>query len=161
MMDAFLKTVFRLSKGANILAGITLTLIMGITVTDVILRSWGRPIVGIFELVSFFGAVVIGFSIPFTSWMRGHIFVDFLAAKLPPGVRGGVHLGTRCMGLGLFLLIGWNLIKMGNDLSRSGEVLPTLQMPFYPIVYAVGAACFVECLVLFGDILKVFRGRYE
>jgi TRAP-type C4-dicarboxylate transport system permease small subunit len=160
-MDAFLKMVFRLSKGANILAGITLTMIMGITVTDVILRSWGRPIVGVFELVAFFGAVVIGFSIPFTSWVRGHIYVDFLVAKLPPRVRKAVHLATRCMGLGLFLLIGWNLIKMGADLSRSGEVSPTLQMPFYPIVYAVGAACFVECLVLFGDIVKVLRGRYE
>ena len=160
-MNGFFRIVLGLSRGANILAGATLTLIMGITVTDIFLRSLGRPIVGTFELVALFGAVVIGFSLPFTSWMRGHIYVDFFVMKLPPRARSAFHLATRCMGLGLFLLIGWNLIKMGADLSRSGEVSPTLQMPFYPIVYGIGVACLVECLVLFCDIVKVLRGQYE
>ena len=53
---------------------------------------------------------------------------------LPPGV----------MGLGLFLMIGWNLIKMGRDLYKSGEVSPTLQMPFYPVVYGVGFAALIQ-----------------
>ena len=160
-MNGFFQIIVGLSRGANILAGIALTSIMGITVTDVFLRSLGRPIVGTFELVAFFGAVVIGFSLPFTSWVRGHIYVDFFVMKLPPKVRNAVHLATRCMGLGLFLLIGWNLIKMGGDLSRSGEVSPTLQMPFYPVVYGVGVASLLLCLVLFCDIVKVLRGRYE
>ena len=160
-MNGFFQLVFRLSKWANTLAGIALTVLMLITMTDVILRSIGRPIVGIFELVAFFGAVVIGFSLPFTSWVRGHIYVDFFVMKLPPTVRSAVHLATRCMGLGLFLLIGWNLMKMGADLSRSGEVSPTLQMPFYPVVYGVGAACLLQCLVLLCDIVKVLRGQYE
>ena len=153
--------VFRLSNWANTLAGIALTVLMLVTVTDVILRSIGRPIVGIFELVAFFGAIVIGFSLPFTSWVRGHIYVDILLTKLSHNGRSAVHLATRCMGLGLFLLIGWNLIKMGVDLSRSGEVSPTLQMPFYPVVYGVGAACLLQCLVLLCDIVKVLRGKYE
>ena len=160
-MNGFLQMVFRLCRGANALAGVTLTLIMGITVTDVILRYLGRPIVGTFELVAFLGAVTIGFSIPFTSWVRGHIYVDFFILKLPAKARNAFHLATRCMGLCLFLLIGWNLIKMGADLSRSGEVSATLQMPFYPVVYGVGVACFLQGLVLFGDIVKVLRGKYE
>jgi TRAP-type C4-dicarboxylate transport system permease small subunit len=160
-MTGFLQMVFRLCQGVNALAGVTLSLIMGITVTDVILRSLGRPIVGTFELVAFLGAVTIGFSIPFTSWVRGHIYVDFFILKLPSKARNAVHLATRGMGLWLFFLIGWNLIKMGADLSRSGEVSPTLQMPFYPVVYGVGVACFLQVLVLFGDIVKVLRGQYE
>ena len=160
-MNGLLWMVLQLSRGANILAGVTLTLLMGITVTDVILRSFGRPLLGTFELVAFLGAAVIGFSLPFTSWVRGHIYVDFFIMKLPSKARNTFHLLTRCMGLGLFLLIGWNLIKMGADLSRSGEVSPTLQIPFHPVVYGVGAACFLQSLVLFSDIVKVFRGQYE
>ncbi len=72
-----------------------------------------------------------------------------------------VHILTRLMGLGLFGLIGWNLFKMGMDLHRSGEVSPTLHVPFYPIVYGVGIACLVQSLVLFCDILKVLREQYE
>jgi TRAP-type C4-dicarboxylate transport system permease small subunit len=160
-MNGFLQVILRISRGANAVAGVTLTILMGITVLDVILRAFGRPIVGVFELVAFFGAVAIGFSIPFTSWVRGHIYVDSLVMKLPRGARKGCHLFTRFLGLGLFGLAGWNLLKMGNDLLRSGEVSPTLHMPFYPVVYGIGVVCLLQSLVLFGDMIKVIREQYE
>jgi TRAP-type C4-dicarboxylate transport system permease small subunit len=144
-----------------VIAGVTLTLMMLITVADVILRPMGKAIVGIFELVAFAGAIVIGFSVPFTSFVRGHIYVDFFVQKLSSPARKGVHITTRCMGIGLFLMVGWNLILMGTDLLRSGEVSLTLQMPFYPIVYGLGVSCFIQVLVLIGDIVKIFRGQYE
>jgi len=142
-------------------AGVTLTLVMGLTVLDVFLRILGKPLVGVFELVAFFGAVVIGFSIPFTSWVRGHIYVDFLILKFSKGTRKGIHVFTRLLGIGVFALIGWNLLKMAGDLQRSGEVSPTLHVPFYPVVYAIGAACLVQVLVLTADIVKVLKERYE
>ena len=153
--------IFQISKWANVIAGVTLTLMMLITVADVILRPMGKAIVGIFELVAFAGAVVIGFSVPFTSWVRGHIYVDFFVQKLSLPLRKRVHTTTRCLGIGLFLMIGWNLILMGTDLFKSGEVSSTLQMPFYPIVYGIGVCCFIQALVLVGDIVKIFRGQYE
>lgn len=160
-MKRMMQIVNWLSKWANALAGITLTMIMAITVADVILRSFGIPIVGIFELVAFAGAVVIGFSIPFTSWVRGHIYVDFFVQRFSLPVRKGIHTTTRCLGMGLFLMIGWNLILMGKDLYKSGEVSSTLQMPFYPIVFGIGFCCFIQTLILLEDIVKIFRGQYE
>jgi TRAP-type C4-dicarboxylate transport system permease small subunit len=160
-MSGLLGIAWRLSKWANGISGIVLTLMMLITVTDVILRSFGKPIVGAFELVAFSGALVLGFSVPFTSWVRGHIYVDFLIQRLPRTMRMVFHTATRCLGIGLFFVIGWNLIKMGADLSKSGEVSPTLQMPFYPVVYAVGVCCFIQCLVLLADVLKIFEDKYE
>ncbi len=153
--------VFGLSKGANHAAGVTLTVAMLITVGDVVLRSLGSPIVGIYELVAFSGAVVIGFSIPFTSWVRGHIYVDFFVGKLPGGCRKIIHLLTRSLGIGVFGLAGWNLMKMAQDLRQSGEVSPTLHLPFYPVVYGVGLACLLESLVLVSDMVKILRDQYE
>jgi TRAP-type C4-dicarboxylate transport system permease small subunit len=153
--------VFQCSKWANVLGGVFLTVLMLITVADVFLRSLGKPIVGIFELVAFLGALVLGLSIPFTSWVRGHIYVDFLLLKLSPPTQKLFRIFTRCLGLGLFWMIGWNLIKMGTDLRRSGEVSLTLQMPFYPVVYAVGICCFIQCLVMFSDLVKIYEGKYE
>jgi TRAP-type C4-dicarboxylate transport system permease small subunit len=160
-MERRLGFIFQISKWTNVIAGVTLTLMMLITVADVILRPMGKAIVGIFELVAFAGAIVIGFSVPFTSFVRGHIYVDFFVQKLSSPARKGVHITTRCMGIGLFLMVGWNLILMGTDLLRSGEVSLTLQMPFYPIVYGLGVSCFIQVLVLIGDIVKIFRGQYE
>ena len=161
MTDLVLKCIYRTSKWIYTFAGITLIFIMIVTVSDVILRSLGRPIVGVYELVGFSGAVVIGFSIPFTSWVRGHIYVDFLILKLSPTARKIFHFSTRAMALALFFMIGWNLIKVGNDLWKSGEVSPTLQMPFYPVVYGVGVSCLIQCLVLLADMVKIRRGQYE
>jgi TRAP-type C4-dicarboxylate transport system permease small subunit len=160
-MSGLLGFAFRLSKWANVFGGIILTLMMLITVTDVILRSFGKPIVGAYELVGFSGALVLGFSIPFTSWVRGHIYVDILVQRLPQKGKRGFHVTTRGLGIALFLMTGWNLIKMGTDLLKSGEVSPTLQVPFYPVVYAIGVCCFIQCLVLLADVLKIFEGQYE
>jgi len=160
-MNLLLDCIANLSRWAQVVAGMALTGIMGITVTDVVLRAFGRPIVGSYEIVALMGAVVIGFSLPFTSWVRGHIFVDVLVQKLPRIPRRGVHFATRGLGMLLFFLISWNLFKMGSDLRKSGEVSLTLQIPFYPIVYGVGIACFLQFLVLLADIVKLLRGKYE
>ena len=160
-MEWLLNSVGRVSRGINVVAGIAITFIMLLTVSDVILRSFRRPIVGTYELVAFSGAIVVGFAIPLTSWLRGHIYVDFFTGKLPKTARSVFNLITRCMGIGLFFLIGWNLIKVGLDLQQSGEVSLTLQLPFYPVAYGVAVSCFVQCLVLLADIAKIFRGSYE
>jgi hypothetical protein len=34
-------------------------------------------------------------------------------------------------------------------------------MPFYPVVYAVGVCCFIQCLVLLADVLKIFEDKYD
>jgi hypothetical protein len=61
----------------------------------------------------------------------------------------------------LLLFIGWNLFKYGWDLQRSGEVSLTLQMPFYPVAYGVGICCFVQCLVMVCDIIKIHGGTFD
>jgi hypothetical protein len=58
-------------------------------------------------------------------------------------------------------MIGWNLIKYGMDLHKSGEVSLTLQMPFYPVAYGLAICCFIQCVVIFCDILKILGGKYE
>jgi len=47
------------------------------------------------------------------------------------------------------------------DMAASGEVTQILRLPFYPVAYAVGVACFIECLVMVSDIVKLAGGDYE
>jgi len=160
-MNGFLNKINGLSRFFNVIAGISLTFLMLLTVMDVILRALKRPIVGTYELVAFSGAVAIGFAVPLTSWLRGHIFVDFFILRFSQKVRNIFNITTRCLVIVLFFLIGWNLIKYGMDLQKSGEVSLTLQMPFYPVAYGVAVCCFVQCLVLICDVIKIFGGKYE
>ena len=160
-MEGFLKTINGISRFFNIIAGISLTSLMLLTIMDVILRGFKSPVPGTYEVVAFAGAVVIGFSMPLTSWLRGHIFVDFFILKFSQKGRDVFNIATRCLVIVLFFLIGWNMIKYGMDLQKSGEVSLTLQMPFYPVAYGVGVCCFVQCLVLVCDIAKIFGGKYD
>jgi TRAP-type C4-dicarboxylate transport system permease small subunit len=160
-MEGFLKTIKGISRFLNIIAGVSLTFLMLLTITDVILRGFKSPVPGTYEVVAFAGAVVIGFSMPLTSWLRGHIFVDFFILKFSQKGRDVFNIATRCLVIILFFLIGWNMIKYAMDLQKSGEVSLTLQMPFYPVAYGVGVCCFVQCLVLVCDVVKISGGKYD
>ena len=160
-MGPVLALIYRLSKLFNVVAEAALTFMMFLTVVDVILRSFRRPIIGTYEIVGFSAAVAIGFSLPLTSWMRGHVFVDLFTAKISPRARGFLNMATRCIVLAVFFLIGWRLIRYGLNLHRVKEVSMTLQMPFYPVAFGLGVCAFTQCLVMISDIAKIARGTYE
>lgn len=138
-----------------------LTLMMLLTVSDVILRYLGRPIRGTYELVALAGAVAVGFAIPITSWVKGHIYVDFVVNKFPGRGKTIVLVITKLVGVFFFLIAGIYLIANGLSMRQSGEVSPTLQLPFYPVAIGLGFCCFTECLVLLADIMKIAGGTYE
>ena len=143
------------------IAGTSLSLLILLTLADVVLRGFDRPIPGTYELVALAGAVVVGFSLPSTSWHRQQIYIDFFIEKLGAKAKHAIDVVTRLMGMALFSVLGWNLFKYGIDLSRSGEVSLTLQIPFYPIAFGIGACCLIQVLVLACDIAKIAGGDYE
>jgi len=160
-MTVFLKIVEKLSQGMSIVSGCALTVIMLVTVADVFLRLFNRPIIGTYEIVGFGGAIVIGFAVPITSWIKAHIFVDFAVKSFSNKIQTAFNIATRITGIVLFIFIGWNLFIYGLGLYRSGEVSTTRQIPFYPIAYGLGVCCFIQCLVLISDIVKIAGGQYE
>ncbi len=160
-MKNILTVVYNMSKVLNSISSVALVSIMVLTVADVILRIFRRPITGTYEIVGLLGAIVIGFGIPITSWIRGHIFVDFLTQKFPKGRRNVVNICTRLLGIGLFSIAAWNLVIFGMDLYHTGEVSLTRQLPFYPVAYGLAVSCFVQCLVLICDIIKILGEEYE
>ncbi|HUJ89086.1 MAG TPA: TRAP transporter small permease subunit [Syntrophorhabdales bacterium] len=159
-MKAFLHTIFRITVYMNLVAGIALTFIILLTVCDVLLRALGKPIQGAYEIVAMAGGIVIGFVTPFTSWVRGHIFMDFVIERLSLRAKSAFEIATRCVGVALFLMISWNVFKIGKNLYSVDEVTPTLELPLYPIAYGVGFCFFVLSVVLFCDILKIAGGGF-
>jgi len=62
------------TKCMEVIAGSALLFIMFLTTCDVVLRAFGKPIVGTYELVSFGGGIIVGFAIPITSLSKSHLF---------------------------------------------------------------------------------------
>jgi TRAP-type C4-dicarboxylate transport system permease small subunit len=149
------------SKLLNIIAGIAVTFMMLLTVTDVLLRAGGHPIIGTFEVVALSLALVIGFAIPQVSLDRGHVSMDFLLDKLTQRGKDVMNTFTRLLCLSFFIFLGYNLFNVGARFHASGEVSATIKIPFYPVVYGVAVCCFLECFVFIFDIVRIWRKQYE
>jgi TRAP-type C4-dicarboxylate transport system permease small subunit len=160
-METLFRILQRVSKVLSTIGGAALTFMMCLTVADVLLRAWGRPILGTYELVSLTLAIVIGFTIPKVSLDRGHVYMEIVLEKLSKRDRAIMNTFTRMLGLILFAIIGYNLFLIGSEFRVSGEVSSTLKLPFFPISYFVGICCFIECFVFLFDIAKIWRGQYE
>ena len=161
-MEHFINGFFRVVKKVlTIIGGTALSLMMFLTVADVIMRASGHPILGTYEMVALTLAIVIGFTIPMVSLDRGHVYMELLLVRLSKKNRALMNTLTRIFCIILFIIIGYNLIMVGNELRTAGEVSSTLKIPFFPIAYGVGVCCFIECLVFIFDIVKIWRGQYE
>jgi TRAP-type C4-dicarboxylate transport system permease small subunit len=160
-MDRLFGVLQKTSIGLAVAAGTALTFMMLLTVSDVVMRAFGYPIMGTYEVVGLSLAVVIGFSIPKVSLARQHICMDFLIDRLSRRNKAIMSTITRMMCITLFVFIGYGLFSVGNEFRASGEVSPTILLPFYPLAYGVGICCFVECFVFFFEIVKSWMAIHE
>jgi TRAP-type C4-dicarboxylate transport system permease small subunit len=159
-MNAWASFEQKLCRSLLLISGLTLAFMLLFTLTDVVMRAFGKPIVGDFEVISFLGAVVVGFAIPYTTLLKAHVMVDFLIEKLPKNVSDGMQVATRVMGIALFLWISWNFVDMSLDLIKSKEVTPVFRLPYYPITFGLAFCCLVQCFTLFSQIMKIIGGRH-
>jgi len=153
-MEVTLAYVEKLSKWMQAVSGVALTCLMFLTTADVVGRSFGHPIIGTYELVGLGGAIVLGFAMPITSWVRGHIFVESLYERWPKPVQTITLIATRLVSMILFVLIGWNLYKLGYDLHVAREVTLTRHIPFYPVDDGLAFCSFIQALVLLSEIKR-------
>lgn len=160
-MKRFLDGVLKVNEVMQAIAAVSLTFMIILTTSDVVLRLFGKPIPGAVEIIAICGGVVIGFTLPHSFWKKSHIAVDFVINWLPDRGRKLGNIITRCVGIGLSLLISRDSVKIGAGFLKGAEVSGTLEFPLYPVAYALGVCFFVLSLVLFCDILKILGGTYE
>ena len=156
-MTSFGSATLRLSKVMNYVGGTVLVLMMLLTVSDVVLRIFWKPILGTYEMVALAGALVIGFAIPKTTLDDAHVYVDFVVTGGSPLIRKIFRITTKFLGFVLFFLLAVNLILKGGELYRAYEVTLTIHIPLFPIAYAMGFCAVVECVVLLLQMVEAAR----
>lgn len=154
-MEGYYKFISWLSTLIFWISGCILVFMMMITVSDVILRYFSKSIAGTYELVSFAGALVVGFAIARTTLDEGHVFVDLLIDKIGRGGKDFFRFLTKFIGALLFLLIAWSFYDKGKELFISKEVSMTLHIPFYPVAFGLSFCSIVEAFVLFSETIQV------
>jgi TRAP-type C4-dicarboxylate transport system permease small subunit len=144
----FALAVKRVSKAMYFVSCGAIVIIVVLTVLDVILRRLGAPIDFAYEIACLLAAVVVGFALPHTSVLGGHVTMEFLETKVSLKWKAILRVITRCTGIAIFGVIGWQAIRLGNHLREANQVSAVLELPEYPVAYALAACFLVECLVL-------------
>jgi TRAP-type C4-dicarboxylate transport system permease small subunit len=147
-MKAFFAGIYKIDILFQVIAGIGMVFMMAVTLLDIIMRALEKPIIGAVEIVSFTGAIIIGFALPYSSWKGAHVFVDLGVDRLPPRCKRIMRFSTKLAGSILFIFIGINFILYGITLMKTGEISPSFRIPYYPITFGLALACFVESLTL-------------
>ena len=149
------------TKGISYISGISVLIMMILTCADVLLRLFGHPIPGTYELVGFLGAIVISFSMAYTSIERSHIAVDIFVERLPWRMQAALEGIISLISVCLFGIITWQCQIYAMDLKQSGEISLTLGIPVYPFVAGIAIGCGFLCFVLLFDVVKSARRVFK
>lgn len=142
-----------LLKGASIM----LLLTMMQAVANMVLRPFGHPIQGSFELMGFGAAAVAALGLANSQEHKVHICVDILFVKFSPTARR-ILAGIGNILCSLFFgMAAWRITMLAIRLWRSGEVSETLRIPFYPFTAIVALGFWALSFTLFLDFYKSFK----
>jgi len=148
-------------KPWNVVAGLSIVVMMVLTTADVVFRIFGKPIFGIYDLVGILGAIAYAAALPDTTAQKRHVAVQLFIQRLPSKPRIVVNTITTCFSIALFGLIAWYSRLAGIDLREAGRVTPDLELPYQHILYLIALASFFVCLTLVRELLKSFRDHTE
>ncbi len=100
------KMIERLSSAGGIVSGITIVLMSGLILLEVIMRSVAGISILIAEEYSAYLLVVFGsMALAYTFKSEGHIRVDLILSKLPDRGRSIVHLCCSILGFSVFVFV--------------------------------------------------------
>jgi len=140
------------------LAGLCLMGMVFLACSNMVLRFFGHPVKGTFELMGFLGAMVAALALAPTQAGKGHIVISMLQDRFPAWMRFGLDVVTSMICLVFFGLVAWQTWDLAWSLREFEEVSETLHIIYYPFVLVVflGVGALVmqillELMLLVGD----------
>lgn len=150
-LDRFDLTI---NKAAMVAGGIALMIVMVLATGNVLLRIFGVPFTGSYEIVSFVGAIVTAAALGYTQRHKDHIIVDIVSDKFPPGIKRLVNAVSYLVITGFFAVVAWQTTEWGLMIRESGELSETQKIAYDPFVFGVALGFALLALASGIDFLK-------
>ena len=139
--------------GLVVVSGIGIFVMIITICTDVVLRRFGHPVIGAYDIVKIAGAITLATALPYTTAVKGHVAIEYFFHKLNRIGRLVVDTIVRLLGISLFGFLGWRSFLYGGEMLRSGQVTQTLELPIFWLPWVIGVCCIVVMLVIFYNLL--------
>ena len=149
--------VRKMARWISIAAGLSLFIMMMVTVIDVTTRFAGKPLLGFFEITSLLLVCLVFFALAQTQAVKSNVTVEVFVAKLPVRWQGLVDLITTLLCLGLSALMGYQTWLQSLDILANHQVTGTLFIPYYPFYLIVVLGFLLLTLVFILEIVCAIR----
>jgi TRAP-type C4-dicarboxylate transport system permease small subunit len=154
-MDMLERILHKINNLFLWIAGLFLIGMVGLTCFNIVCREIAVPIKGTYELMGYFGAIVVSFALGQTQLKRGHIAVDVIFQTFPKTVQKLFQVINNCLCMAFFSLAAWQLWRWGLKLKNTGEVTETLRIAYYPFCFGVAVGCVLLTLVFGFECVRI------
>ena len=149
-----------LNRGLAIIAGISLVAMVMVTVGEMVLRMFARPMAGIVETIGWLAAVTTAFALGYTQTHQGHVSIDLFTRRLGSRSQAVLSMLVNLISAALFMIVSWNVFRYAGVLRETGSLSETMKVIVYPWVYLVSLGCAGLTLALLVDFLKSCRNVF-
>jgi len=149
------KAASAVSRGVCWVAAAGLALMMFLTCLDVVLRYFGYPVKGAYDVVALSGAFVIALPIAYTQMQKGHIGIDFIISRFKKGPRRVIDSINCLLNVGVYAVLAWQCTVYGKKLFSVGRVSESIQIPLFPFPYVVAVGCGLMGIILLIEFINL------
>jgi len=160
-MSIIFKALDKFSSFLKFIGAAAITVMMLLTVVDVIGRFFKYPIFGSVELIGFLATIIVATALPYTYKVEGHVGVEILVRLLPKKTQLIIDLFTRALSLFLFCLVTWQMFLYAKDIRETGEVSMNLEFPIYYIIYLLAFGLLIFSVTILETIFKNIKQLRE
>lgn len=146
-----------LNRWLALVAGFSLVAMVVVTVGEMVLRMFGRPMAGTVETIGWLAAVTTAFALGYTQVYQGHVSIDLFTRRLGSRTQEALSMLMNLVSAALFMVVTWNVFRYAGVLRETGSLSETMKVIVYPWVYLVSLGCAGLTLALLVDFLKSCR----
>lgn len=161
MLSLLIRLESLLQKLLMAVAAFFLVAMMLMTCADIVCRQVWKPLPGVFELMGYFGALVVACALGYTQKKKDHIAVDILTNCFKPRMQWVLDAVNRLICMVFSVIAAWQIGKVAQNLKATGEVSETLRIIYYPFTYGVAVGFVLLAFVFFVELFKAFGQTNE
>ena len=160
-LEGFFNAVRKIILFFALISGASVFVMIGVTVTDIVLRLFRSGITGAYDIVCLAGAVGIACALPYVTAVKGHIAIEFFYRKA--GRTGRIILDSffRLLILVLFAFLVYRNISYGLYLLSVGQVMLTLRVPIFWLPFLLSIIFALLFLITFYHLIHPGKGMIK
>lgn len=121
------------------------------------------PVKSTYELTGLFMITVLALGWPYTTSIRGHVYVDVLTMMLPKTIQNMLDILNLLIGLVFFIAMTWGALKAGIQYYELGSCSDLLRIPYLPFYLLISFGAFLVSIIIllqfFQTLNKLCKGE--